>query len=186
MKDAVATMGAILPDDAGGRDAVHVAVISAVAGQKLHPGQDVGFPSPDQTGERTATTGAATKLGIVDPFIQGAIMPDQRFWLYLYPRTITGLRHQWTHPAFSDDTGTVYGTPAHKLAAEKWIRSFADRQNLTYEEVMSAASNVDDSDYMCIYGSSANGEIPEEFWPMAEIVLGRPIKGRPEYFSCSC
>lgn len=190
MKDAVATMGAILPDDAGGRDAVHVAVISAVAGQKFQPGQAVGFASVDGTGEHTAVVGV-TPLGIVDPFIQGAVKKGERFWLYLYPRTITGLRHQWTHPAFADDAGTKYDTPGQKLAAEQWIRSFADRSEVEYHELMAKAADVadgsGDGDYMCFYGSDARGEIPDEFWIMAEIVLGREIKGcKPSYFSCSC
>lgn len=195
MKDAVATMGAILPDDAGGRDAVHVAVISVIAAHKLYPGQDVGFLSTEGLCEQRAATGADKLLGIVDPFIKGAVLPDQRFWLYLYPRTITGLRHQWTHPAFADDQGTVYGTPGQKLAAEQWIKSFVKRSDCPcYEELMVAAAKVADDvndafddNYLHFNGSDAHGEIPSEFWVMAEIVLGRPIKGqRPAYFSCSC
>ena len=195
MKDAVATMGAILPDDAGGRDAVHVAVISAVAGQKFEPGQAVGFVSTDGHGEHTAVIGV-TPLGIVDPFIQSAVKKGQRFWLYLYPRTITSLRHQWTHPAFSDaPAGQAYGTPAQKLAAEQWIRDFVARSDSPcYEELMEAVTQVADGrhdgwseDYLCFRGVDAHGEIPDEFWLMAEIVLGRQIKGtKPAYFSCSC
>ena len=198
MKDAVATMGAVLPDDAGGRDAVHVAVISAIAGEKLFPGQDVGFGIPgtiDVQQEQRAKTGVLP-LGIVDPFIKGAVMPDQRFWLYLYPRTITGLRHQWTHPAFSDDAGTVYGTPSQRLAAEQWIKDFVVKSDCPgYEELMAAAAQVADNGanndwdktYLHFNGSDAHGEIPDEFWLMAEIVLGRPIKGKkPSFFSCSC
>lgn len=191
MKDAVSTMGLILPDDTHGRDAVHVAVVSARASENLSPGQDVGF-----TGDGESVGIAATHIGIVDPFIKGSIHEGQRFWLYLYPRTITGLRHIWTHPAFPDDGGgTVYAPPASKLASEKWLRDFTSRSDCpSYEVVLGAVANIADgnapfnydADYLHFEGVDAHGEIPDEFWHHAEVVLGRPIKVKPKHFSCVC
>ena len=194
MKDAVATMGAILPDDAGGRDAVHVAVISAVAGQKFEPGQAVGFVSTDGHGEHTAVIGV-TPLGIVDPFIQSAVKKGQRFWLYLYPRTITGLRHQWTHPAFADDAGTLYVPPGSKLASEQWLKDYADEIDTGYNMLMDAADRwVRTGDYF--YGADQGGyhgqfegvRTHPDFWNHYERVRGVKIDDdkRESFFTCSC
>jgi hypothetical protein len=73
------------PGDDAKRDAIHVAVLPMVATNNLVPGQRL-------------------RNGIVDPFrTDPVILPGERFWLFLYPGTVTGLRHVWTHPAFADE-----------------------------------------------------------------------------------
>jgi hypothetical protein len=42
-----------------------------------------------------------TPVGIVDPFRVGLMQPGTVFWLCLFPESITGMRHVWTHPAFT-------------------------------------------------------------------------------------
>src|ERR1700678_3669876 len=126
-KDAVATMGTLLPPDVGGRDAVHVAVIAVTAGQPILPGSHIGFRSPGDAGEDREgfAVHCYKPIGIADPFIEQLIPAGARFWLYLYPRTITGLSHRWSHPAF-DDAGAEYYTPAQRLASERWIRNWIE------------------------------------------------------------
>ena len=77
------------------RDAIHVAIVPAVAGYLLFPGQRVGR-LPD--GEFGITP---EPIGIVDPFREDVVSAGESFWLCLYPGSITSLRHVWTHPAFT-------------------------------------------------------------------------------------
>ena len=195
MKDAVATMGTILPEDAGGRDAVHVAVFSASSNIKLFPGQGVSIVGRGELDTVVAPLGET--IGIVDPFLGHSVEPGNRFWVYLFPRTITALSHRWNHPAF-EETGSSYAPPAAKIASEEWLREFVRRSDVpSYESVMGlAAARADqtdvyddgyDADYLIFHGQDAHGEIPDKFWKHVEIVLGRPIRGsRAKYFSCSC
>lgn len=198
MKDAVATMGTILPEDAGGRDAVHVAVFSAVAEVIVFPSQIVGLVRQGEPDCVVEPMGHApfTAVGLVDPFLSGAgpIQPGNRFWVYLLPRTITGLAHRWTHPAFEASEST-YATPNAVAISERWIRSFVQQADCPgFEEVMAAAARVADGlgdrlddERLHFRDVEAHGEIPPEFWDHAEVVLGRPIKGtRATYFSCGC
>lgn len=78
------------------RDAIHVAVAPVIANRTLFPGQHIGFTAP---GAETVDENGPN-IGIVDPFIVGRVQKGERFWMYLYPGSITSLRHDWTHPAF--------------------------------------------------------------------------------------
>jgi hypothetical protein len=193
MKDAVATMGGLLPDDAGGRDAVHVAVFSATSDENLSPCQPVGLV--EHTGRDAKVRSAAGEsVGIVDPFLKGIAGAGSRFWVYLYPRTITGLAHQWTHPSF-EDAATSYARPTDRAASEAWLQEFCRAADCPgYHAVMGKAEQIADGggaswddEYMHFDGMDAHGDIPPEFWDHVEVVLGRPIQGeRAKYFSCSC
>lgn len=93
--DALETLGTIIGDDEH-RDAIHLAVEPVEAGEWLVPGQDISLVN----GKAFNRTGK--HVGIVDPFLKEPIAPGQKFWLVVYPRMITSLRHVWTHPSFAD------------------------------------------------------------------------------------
>jgi hypothetical protein len=86
------------------RDAIHVAVVAVQAATRVTPGQHVGLV---QLGNVDLVGPCDQNIGIVDPFLTGAVEPGQQFWLVLYPGTITGLRHVWTHPAFQAAAAAV-------------------------------------------------------------------------------
>lgn len=90
--DALETLGTIIGENEK-RDAIHLAVEPVIAAEDLLPGQDVGRVNG-------GFGRCVTPLGIVDPFIKGVVRKGQRFWLVVYPRQISSLRHVWTHPAF--------------------------------------------------------------------------------------
>jgi hypothetical protein len=199
-KDAVETMGMLLPDDAGGRDAVHVAVISAVADEKVYPGQHVGLIDSGLSccKDPCAGTNFGDPLGIVDPFLREPVWPGSRFWLFIYPRTITGLKHVWTHPDLPETVLTISPpVVGDKAASEQWLRDFCQTADCpSYETVMEAAATVasggvvgnwHDGEFLHFDGIDAHGEIPPEFWYHVQVVLGKPIKGRrATSFSCAC
>lgn len=165
---ALETLGTILSTEEM-RDAIHLAVVPVVASARVYPGQHLN-----------ADGGTTPPLvGIADPFLPGPAQPGQRFWLVLYPRTITSLRHVWTHPAFPE-------TPADsKEKSERWLRDYADREDVPpYEELISMA--LDAYDGMYTGGMEYSGHIPDEFWHHVEVVTGRRISKRADYFRCAC
>ena len=108
--DALETLGTLI-DGNQKRDAIHLAVEPIIAGEILYPGQDIGI---GEDGLAYASLEVCTNkkhLGIVDPFLKSSsavichkfIETGQRFWMIIYPRKITSLRHVWEHPDIPDN-----------------------------------------------------------------------------------
>lgn len=87
-----------VPQDGAMRDAVHVAILPMVATRELQPGEHL-------------------RSGIVDPFIKGPVRPGERYWILLYPQTVTSLRHVWEHPAFPTEESLP---PKRRSEADVW------------------------------------------------------------------
>lgn len=185
--DALETLGTIINESAG-RDAIHLAVEPVVAAHQLRPGDDVGFVEG-------GVGSCDNPVGIVDPFLRGTVKKGQRFWLVVYPRQITSLRHVWTHPAFGEPIAPI--PDDRKKRSEEWLRNFVATADCpSYDTIIAVAMNgaagegynrsYIEEDYFHSGGSDAHGEIPPEFWDHVENIIGKKMTNRPTFFSCSC
>lgn len=178
------------------RDAVHVAVAPCIAGQPLAPGHHVGLI------DGKAHTLAGQKIGVVDPFLMSCVGTGETFWLFLYPGTITSLRHEWAHQAFDVPTGepvkpTRSKRPIAKAAptapapdeSRTWLMVFAETNadGMSYGDLMEAAERyVEHGDYLIQGGRFEGMHVPDEFWDHYAKATGKPVGDRGSFFSCSC
>lgn len=185
--DALETLGSIISANEK-RDAIHLAVEPVIAKTKLQPGMHVGLFNG------YASTDAMPYLGIVDPFLERAVQPGERFWLVVYPRQITSLRHVWTHPAFPESEIEAAAGPSQKEASEKWMREWAtkhmgadyhgDDSSWSEDSAYNYAIHAGHENHVGPY-EDARDHINDEWWGHWEAITGK--KGnRGEYFSCAC
>ena len=189
--------GQLIEDDSKERDAVHVAVVPVTADCTVFPGQHVGL----QPGSDDCVCWSDNPIGIVDPFLKHRVERGDWFWLFLYPGTITSLRHMWSHPAFPAVDTSVIDDP-RVLAARRWFTDFCWRYNASeccYEYPIGVAQLLDlgreafksgnwiecgNNQTMC----EALREQSQEFWRNWSIIEGVevPASGDGPGFSCSC
>lgn len=192
--DALETLGTII--QGGGRDAIHLAVEPVIAGHTLYPGAHVGISGGKAYSnlDKAHPSFVEKHLGIVDPFLKEPVRPGEMFWLVVYPRQITSLRHVWDHPDFPTEEGINIGERvADKLlgGSEQWIRDFADKLDMTYSALMKAAHNWHTSgtyeyDNSEVYKDHYDKF--QEFWEHYEKVTGIHVDptDKQSFFTCSC
>lgn len=192
--DALDTLGTCPIPDGSGRDAIHLAVEPVECGAwALAPGERVlivnGKAAPAKYYNDAAT-------GIVDPFVIEFVRPGQKFWFVVLPRTITSLRHVWSHPAFPDPVTPEGNDPLafvpEQSMAMAWMKEFCAEIGERYDYIMEGARKyIEAGDYT--YGEKDSGnlegvDIPSEFWEKYEAITGKkvPVNDRGSFFSCSC
>lgn len=154
----------------GERDAIHVALAPVTAAERLKPGQHVGFVREHNT---DLVGVSSSPVGIIDPFLERSVERGQRCYLVLYQNTVTGMKHQWEHPAF--------GKP-EVSASREWLEDLASEIRMSYADLLSEIPQG------CIYtgdremyGVRESEDIRRHY----ENVTGERA---PEevYFSCAC
>ena len=171
-------LGKLIDGDAG-RDAIHIAIAPVIAAMDLQPGQHIGL---DVDGKASINE---PHLGIVDPFLLTGPNTGERFYLCLYPYSITSLRHEWTHPAFAVQTKT----DDPKAESIAWLQAAAVQLGVSYDTLISDWSDLVRGDYI------NNGEhirdiwyeLSDDFWTHRKIVTGVDVADRDRGgFTCSC
>ena len=185
--DPIKTIGKILKPAEDRRDAIHIAIVPVIAGEDLWPGNPVCLVHG--TTDTVKRMEQGEHLGVVDPFLHKAQLPirkGQRFWMFLNPNTVTGMRHEWTHPAFDQP---------HVAAneSELWLRKFADRWNFDYDEMIDAAQGR--GEYITAMGIDLHGAgdlgtgEEDEFWRCIEALTGKQFSAdlrNALTWTCSC
>lgn len=190
--DKIPKLGQLITDEQH-RDAVHIAVAPVIAGMTMKPGDRIGFT--DNGDAYTVVTNAKKSIGIVDPFLhEKAVYEGDKFYMFLYPNTITSLRHEWTHPEFEKEAALAELEPTlyrlkGAVAEEKWVSDFADNIGSNYAEIMQGAEDyLQSGDYLVRGGTFEGYSIPDEFWDKYEAIKRNTVKeeDRGSFLSCSC
>lgn len=182
------------------RDATHIAIAPVVSMDKiLKPGQHVGLVEGCND---KVTAFPSSFIGIVDPFLKEEVRKNQEFWLFLYPNTVTSLRHEWDHPAFNFNNKNVeikaedeefLKIQESKRKSKEWLSDFASRLSISYEDLMEAARiYAEDKECFCL-----DYDIPDfvydeakEMWRHIENATSNPFvipNDKTEtFFRCAC
>lgn len=186
---ALESIGKIL-EQGQQRDAVHIAVAPAIAGEKLNPGNHVriweGEAKAVRIGDRNA-------VGIVDPYLKLPVQPGQRFYVHLYPGSITSLRHEWTHPAFPPEKPLLQMTMDDAAFLGEYAAHFDKTPEEMIEIARMHAAGDDDFGRTTLpfdtpdeaYSSHADCR---QFWEVFQRVTGIDPGERRGHsmFSCAC
>lgn len=165
------------------RDAVHVAIVSVIAGEDLQPGQHVGIVS---NADEIIVASSRITSGIVDPYLRCKVETGQRFWLLLYPNTVTGLRHVWTHPDFKDshtDDAVEY--------SKEWMREFAEEYRSDYETLLGLGYQAINETWVdCGDNESLSSRLNRnnrDFFRHWSVITGEPSpEDDHQIFTCGC
>jgi hypothetical protein len=194
--DPIRSLGKILTDeDNAQRDAVHIAVMPVTLGGDTwyRPGDSVRLLKDGKT-VRACDADNPQCLGVIDPFIvSDEIVGGDRVFVFLKPGSITGLRHEWSHPLVSPPLSPGHETAmkvADKLTLtpqRELIENFADNIDLPYDDLMGAAADFQRTGSYLTDGTKFEGiSVPDGFWEAYEFITGTQVSNKNSFFSCSC
>lgn len=186
MSDAQQTLGQFLTDEHTERDAIHIALLPVIAGEDVSPGQTLRFAYGSTSRVLRCEehyNDVKDIVGIADPFIKGWDIPaGTRFWMFMLPNTVTGMRHEWKHPAVDDRPATTENE--HEL----WLRQYAESNSFDYDELIACLTAGDG--YVCSRGVDNDAQGPSsDVWEHFEALKGNKYDAKHRdgvAYTCSC
>lgn len=191
-EDTLKKLGTIL-DDTAERDAVHICVVPLIAGEDLWSNTEIGLAyGTKNVALRREKCYGNEPIGFVDPLLRHKeVKKGQKFYGWLYPGAVTGMRHHFHHPVLDGPT------PVPANESEAWLRSFADKWNFDYDEMIVAAqeSGLEEGGYITARGIDIHSRTElapgdeKLFWSHIEKLTGKEFdEDHREKFiwSCTC
>ncbi len=175
-------LGELAPEGAG-RDAVHIAVLPIMAGENLGPGDKVRILDGRAFGWSTGEG----YVGVVDPYLDQIVGTGQTFFLFVRPRTITGLRHVWTHPDFPEEVSSSPSGVRGYSNAMRVVTDAAHQLEMDPSALIREAEQAIRVGAPIYLGTETCYLDAGLVWDALEHVLGRQHPD-PEmrYFRCAC
>lgn len=178
------TLGKII-DANQHRDAIHMAIAPVECGDdELFPGQHIGIVPG-----RNKVSANLIPQGVVDPFLKGRVVKGQHFYMFLYPQTVTGMRHEWQHPAFPTVVSVDVDRQKEIAESTEWMNDFAKEVELTFEEVINAGLDAKDGEIFCFDSDSKSeyaNDHDNEFWNHFTVITGKSRPSIRVYWRCAC
>lgn len=190
------------------KDATHIAVVPLVAGDRFYPGDRFRVSHGTDIAMRHTDN---DYIGVVDPFLSIRVEVGEKFWGFIKPGTVTGMRHEWKHPVFDKiinpvldkinnnkklmaalESSNTVELDLNKRVAEEWIRNFCDEWYFDYDTLIKEASNPGGyivADGIDLHCAGELGEDHDLFWKHLETLTGKRFDDEHKQdfgWSCSC
>lgn len=117
------------PDVIGLKDAVHVAIVSCVAGAAIKGGGRVQL-NPDG---HAINANDSQGFGVADPFI-GIVARGEKFWVLVDPDSVAEVAHTWDH-------AQQFPVDAKPVEKNRYLARYATDLGVTYEQLIEAMSS---------------------------------------------
>jgi len=185
--DALATLGTVITS-AEKRDAIHLAVIATCASDRLMPGSHVGVNGKFSSRENL--------IGIVDPFLTSPVEAGEWFWLIIYPRKITSLRHVWSHPDVPEEEDYITPPGEDQVIigpnpiSVQYLEAAAANLGTSYDDLMDMIDEYVSKGYAPCFGHDINYDVDSRAVLMHYTVVRSATVTHEQqenfYFRCAC